>query len=81
MKKFLLLSLLFLTGGIFVFGQELAPNQNPNYQQSRNKYMGFADSLTSYQSTTIQDTYKAIDYLADKAEAKAERRAFRNKLK
>lgn len=59
----------------------LAPDQNPNYQASRDKYMQVADSINAWHSTTAQQTYKAIDYLADKQAAKDQRRAFRQELR
>ncbi|HMF70933.1 MAG TPA: hypothetical protein VK616_05640 [Flavitalea sp.] len=59
----------------------LAAGQNPRYEQSRDKYMGTADSINSWHSTTSQETYRAIDYLADKAEAREQRRAFRRELR
>ena len=59
----------------------LAAGQNPRYEQSREKYMKTADSINSWHSTTSQETYKAIDYLADKAEAREQRRAFRRELR
>jgi len=71
------LLLAFITAGLFAEAQELLPNQNPNYAQSRDKYMKIADSLTQTQSTTSQETYKAIDYLADKAEEREKRREAR----
>jgi hypothetical protein len=55
----------------------LAPDQNPNFAISRDKYMKMADSVNAWHSTTIQDTYKAIDWIADRQEARAERREFR----
>ena len=61
--------------------QSLVADQNPNYAVSRDKYMKLADSLTDGQGTTIQDTYKAIDWLADRAEAREERREFRRQLR
>jgi hypothetical protein len=60
---------------------DLAPDQNPNYAISRDKYMGMADSINAWHSTTIQDTYKAKDWLADRAEARMERRQFRRELR
>jgi Spy/CpxP family protein refolding chaperone len=60
---------------------DLAPDQNPNFAVSRAKYMGMADSINTWHSTTIQDTYKAKDWLADKAEARMERRQFRRELR
>jgi len=59
----------------------LAPDQNPNYQGSRDKYMKMADSINAWHSTTPQQTYKAIDYLEDKRLAKEQRRAFRQELR
>lgn len=51
----------------------LAPDQNPRYESSRAKYMNAADSLTSTQGTTVQNTYKAYDWY----EAREERRKLR----
>jgi hypothetical protein len=59
----------------------LAPDQNPNYAVSRTKYMQLADSLTDWQSTTQHTIYKAIDWLADRKEARADRREFRRQLR
>lgn len=57
--------------------EQPAPNQNPDFMVSRARYMGMADSINSWHSTTPQETYKAIDYLADKKEARDLRRAYR----
>jgi hypothetical protein len=59
----------------------LAPDQNPGYAVSRAKYMQLADSTTDWQSTTQHEMYKAIDWLADRAEARADRREFRRQLR
>lgn len=48
----------------------LAPDQNPNYERSRDKYMKESENLTKNESQTIQQTYKAIDDV----QAKQERR-------
>lgn len=56
-------------------------NQNPNYRQSKELYQRIADSINAEQGTTSQRTYKAIDYLADKAEAREQRRADRHELR
>lgn len=48
----------------------LADDQNPRFAESREKYTRLADSLTTTQGTTIQDTYKAYDWY----EARQERR-------
>lgn len=39
--------------------------------------MRMADSVNRLHGTTLQETYKAIDYLADKAEAREKRREYR----
>jgi hypothetical protein len=59
----------------------LAPDQNPNYMVSQARYMKMADSVNSWHSTTPQETYKAIDYLEDKREARANRKAWRRELR
>jgi hypothetical protein len=69
----------YILGGLLLissFGsiaQELAPDQNPNYQNSADKYAQQSDELTATQSETIQDTYKAYDW----REAKAEKQKIR----
>lgn len=60
---------------------DLAPDQNPNYAVSRAKYTLIADSLNEWHSTTQQDMYKAIDWLADRREPRADRREFRRQLR
>ena len=59
----------------------LAPDQNPDFIVSRDKYIKLADSINAWHSTTIQETYKAIDYLEDKREARLERQAFHRQLR
>lgn len=82
MKRHLPTLIFALLSSLAVIAQEgLAPDQNPNYAVSRDHYMGLADSLTALHGTTIQDTYKAIDWLADRAEARAQRRSFRQQLR
>ena len=82
MKKVLPFLIAFLTSALAMQAQEqLAPDQNPNYAVSRARYMGLADSLTALHGTTLQETYKAIDWMADRAEARADRRAFRRQLR
>ena len=49
----------------------LLPDQNPNYQRSRDKYMAESATLTKNEGVTIQETYKAIDDV----QAKKDRRA------
>ena len=85
MKKSLLSAFMLLTGFFLsVSGKSqlaLAPDQNPNFAVSRNKYMKIADSLNTWHSTTLQENYKAIDWLADRKEARADRREFRQQLR
>lgn len=61
--------------------QTLAPNQNPNYAVSRDKYMRLADSLTRWHSTTLQDTYAAPDWYEQKLQRREDRRDFRRQLR
>jgi hypothetical protein len=61
--------------------QTLVEDQNPNYMISQAKYAQMADSLNSLHGTTPQETYKAIDWLADRREAREQRRAFRRELR
>lgn len=56
-------------------------DQNPNYRISQDRYMSMSDSLVALHGTTPQETYKAIDYLADKQEARDRRKAFRRELR
>ncbi len=43
--------------------------------------MKMADSLNEWHSTTQQQNYKAIDWLVDRREARADRREFRQQLR
>lgn len=75
----LILALTFVT----VVGnaqQGLVANQNPGYEESRLKYMSLADSMTSWHSTTSQETYTAIDYMADLRAERARRREYRRQV-
>jgi len=82
MKRYLLSMLLICLAGISAVAQTgLAPDQNPNYAVSRDKYLKLADSLNEWHSTTIQDTYNAIDWLADRKEARLERRELRQQVR
>jgi hypothetical protein len=60
---------------------QTVPDQNPNYLISEAKYANMADSLNSLHGTTPQETYKAIDWMADRQEAREQRRAFRRQLR
>jgi hypothetical protein len=85
MKKNLLKAVIALTGLFSYFPSqsqsELAYDQNPDFAVSRDKYVAIADSVNTWHSTTIQDTYKAIDWLENKKEARASRIAFRQQLR
>ncbi|MBN8719750.1 MAG: hypothetical protein J0H85_09925 [Sediminibacterium magnilacihabitans] len=58
-------------------GQSPAPDQNPNFNISRQKYMSQKDSLLSASNTTVQQTYKAYDWYEAKMERRNERREAR----
>lgn len=79
-RSLLTLAVMLFAGAVMA-QTTLAPDQNPDFAISRAKYMKTADSINTWQGTTAQETYKAIDYLADKAEARANRRAFRQQLR
>ena len=82
MKTYILpLLLVLLTAGNANAQTELAPDQNPNYTISRDKYMKMADSLTRWHSTTLQNTYEAIDFMADREKIRNDRREFRQQLR
>ncbi|HUP13776.1 MAG TPA: hypothetical protein VM187_16255 [Niastella sp.] len=57
--------------------QSLAPDQNPNFNISRLKYMNLKDSLLTASNTTVQQTYKAYDWY----EARQERRNARREAR
>lgn len=68
MKKLLLPTLCMLACTV-LFAQKEA-NQNPNFKISRARYMNMRDSLLSTQSTTVQNTYQAYDWMALRQERK-----------
>lgn len=70
----------YLPGNDTIAQTQLEPDQNPSFAVSRDKYMKIADSLNGWHSTTIQDRYRAIDWLADRKEARTGRRDFRRQL-
>lgn len=78
--NFLLLPLAMLIA-TWCMSQTLVPDQNPNYLISEAKYTQMADSLNSLHGTTPQETYKAIDWMEQRAEAREARRAFRRELR
>jgi len=73
--------LLSLPGISALAQQATVPDQNPDYRKSLEKYVRKADSLNEWHSTTQHDMYKAIDWLEDRREARADRREFRQKLR
>ncbi|MBO9636036.1 MAG: hypothetical protein J7578_23235 [Chitinophagaceae bacterium] len=81
MKKVLLPLFAFIVLAVTAEAQNLAPDQNPRYMESQQRYMRMADSINAWHSTTPQETYKAIDYLQDKRDARAARKAFRRELR
>lgn len=82
MKKIsLLLTIVCVVWGNILYAQSLAPDQNPNYALSQAKYMQKKDSLLANQQITVQQTYKAYDYLEAKQEARNQRKTFRRDLR
>jgi hypothetical protein len=61
--------------------QNLVADQNPDYMISQAKYAVMADSLNALHGTTPQETYKAIDWMAERQERRDARRAFRRELR
>lgn len=55
----------------------LVADQNPRYMESEAKYTRVADTLTSSQGTTIQNTYKAYDWYEARQERRQQNREWR----
>lgn len=83
MKSFLLTASLVMVIALTGTAQNSATQQeqNPSFMVSQARYMKMADSINSWHGTTLQETYKAIDYLEDKREQRANRRAWRHELR
>jgi len=86
MKRNVLYNLLLLPLAMLLatwsMGQTtLVEDQNPNYMFSQAKYTAMADSMNSLHGTTPQETYHAIDWMADRQAARDQRRAFRRELR
>ena len=78
MKRIIFCLCLFLSGSSGLQAQErFAPDQNPRYKESLNKYIKLADSLTKTQGTTLQETYKAYDWYEARLERRQQRRSWR----
>ena len=85
MKRNVLYNLLLLPIAMLIavggMSQALVEDQNPDYMISQVKYLGMADSLNALHGTTPQETYKAIDWMAERQERRDARRAFRRELR
>ena len=85
MKRNVLYNLLLLPMAMLIaigsMSQTLAEDQNPDYMISQVKYLEMADSLNALHGTTPQETYKAIDWMAERQEKRDARRAFRRELR
>lgn len=85
MKRNVLYNLLLLPMAMLIaiggMSQTLVEDQNPDYMISQVKYLGMADSLNALHGTTPQETYKAIDWMAERQERRDARRAFRRELR
>lgn len=71
----------FLIATLGSWAQTTDPDQNPNYQQSAQKYAQQKEALTAGQSTTQQETYKAYDWREAKAEQQQIRQNRRYELR
>ncbi|SEW37281.1 hypothetical protein [Chitinophaga arvensicola] len=74
-----ILTTCLVLGGI-IAGQAqdaLQADQNVHYKVSRDKYLANSSYLTRDQGTTVQQTYKAYQYFEAKAEARQQRRQWR----
>lgn len=63
------------------FSQSHDSDQNPDYRITRTKYLGLRDSLIMYEGGTVQETYKAYDYMEDMQERKDAKTAFKRQLR
>lgn len=81
MKSILLAASLVVVATLSGTAQNLAQDQNPSFMVSQARYMKMADSINSWHGTTLQDTYKAIDYYEDKLALRASRKAWRRELR
>ncbi len=76
--KLILLSIFCFAAFAIQAQTQLAPDQNPNYLISQNKYMQLKDSLQGNMNVTVQQTYKAYDWYEAKLERKQNRIQNRN---
>ena len=78
MKHLIIACGLMLSANVlFAQNSDQDKDQNPRFRESQNKYMAIADSVVKEHATTIQNTYKAIDYLEDKRAERTQRRLAR----
>ncbi len=78
--RYLFLTIVLLSISFLSKAQEiaLAPNQNPNYKVSMDKYLAAQEkSPITTMNTTVQETYKAYDWTEAKQEKKQQRIARR----
>ncbi len=68
-----IITILCLLFFVQIQAQNLAPDQNPSYLTSQNKYILVEDSLQNTMNTTVQQTYKAFDWYQFKQERKQNR--------
>lgn len=81
MKFFTLFAAALISSSMATAQTDLAPDQNPRHGESLSKYTRIADSLNALHGTTIQNTYKAYDFMEARAERRDERRNFRRQLR
>ena len=66
---------------LFAQQENLTADQNPNFKLSQVKYTGNADVLQQTNNTTVQNTYKAFDWYANKQTRRQERISFNRQLR
>ncbi len=62
------------------WSQTLHADQNPQFAESRSKYMNLSDSINQWHSTTTHQTYKAFDWYEAKQQRKSEKRTFNRQV-
>ena len=56
----------------------LAPDQNPRYKESQERYIKQTDSLSNTEGITLQQTYKAYDWYEARLERRQQNREWRH---
>ncbi|MFZ1528868.1 MAG: hypothetical protein WAT19_08960 [Ferruginibacter sp.] len=79
-KTLLFAILLFSVFNLKAQDAALAPDQNPRYKESLDKYVASKDELQKTNNTTVQDTYKAYDWYQAKMDRRQDRINYRRQM-